>query len=80
MLAEVEKIFNQADGSKIKVVVQILTTARGIGAKIEYIHIFFVSSGDNFWTNIPSESAGYFVTREQLKAVERELWITLEPV
>ena len=80
MLAEVEKIFNQANGSKIKVVVQILTTARGAGAKIEYIHVFFVSYGDNFWTNIPSESAGYFVTREQLKAVERELWLTLEPV
>lgn len=80
MLAEVEKIFNQADGSKIKVVVQILTTARGVGAKIEYMHIFFVSSGGNFWTNIPSESAVYFVTSEQVKQVERELWLTLEPV
>lgn len=79
MLAECEQIFNLADGSKIKVVVRLLTTERGIGTKAEYVYTFFVSSGDNFWSNVPKDSALFFVTKEQLKQIERKLWLMLEP-
>jgi hypothetical protein len=36
MLAECEQIFTLPDGSKIKVVMQLLTTHRGVGAQVEY--------------------------------------------
>ena len=79
MLAECEQIFELPDGCKIKVVVQLLTTHRGIGAQVEYSHGFFVSPDDNFWTNIPKDSALFFVTDDQLKQVERKVWMMLEP-
>ena len=79
MLAEYEEIFNLEDGSKIKVIVQLLTTHRGVGAKVEYTHLYFTSTGDNFWSNTPKEFALFFITAEQLKQVERKLWLMLEP-
>ena len=80
MLAECEQIFTLPDGSQIKVVMQLLTTHRGVGAQVEYTAIYFVSTDGSFWSNLPGDVAKYCVTDEQLKQVKVKLWKMLEPV
>ena len=75
MITEHEKIFNIPDGTKLKLFVKV-----ALFPEFKYLHVFFISAGDGFWSSIPEDAARYFIDENQIKEVEVELWKMLKPV